>query len=91
MGAGALPGHPDFLTNPNYAGAFVFVRTRTEKRHDAHGKLVVRTRLLPREEWEVLIPDHHPGYVAWERWERIQGELRVNWRPPRGHAGGAVR
>ncbi|MGH7425044.1 MAG: recombinase zinc beta ribbon domain-containing protein [Candidatus Methylomirabilales bacterium] len=69
----------------------MFVRTRTEKRLDAQGKLVVRTRLLPREEWEVLIPDHHPGYAAWERWERIQGELRVNRRPPRGHAGGAVR
>jgi DNA invertase Pin-like site-specific DNA recombinase len=85
------PAIHDFLTNPNYAGAFVFGRTRTEKRLDAQGKLVVRTRLLPREEWEVLIPDHHPGYVTWERWERIQDELRGNWRPPRGHAGGAVR
>ncbi|MGH2687511.1 MAG: recombinase family protein [Actinomycetota bacterium] len=81
----------DFLTNPNYAGAFVFGRTRTEKRLDARGRLVVRTRLLPREEWEVLIPDHHPGYVTWDRWEQIQTELRANWRPPRGHGGGAVR
>lgn len=81
----------DFLTNPNYGGAFVFGRTRTEKRLDAQGKLVVRTRLLPREEWEVLIPDHHPGYVAWDRWERIQDELRANWRAPRGQGGGAVR
>jgi DNA invertase Pin-like site-specific DNA recombinase len=81
----------DFLTNPNYAGAFVFGRTRTEKRLDDSGKLVVRTRLLPRDEWEVLIPDHHPGYVTWERYEAIQAELRANWRPPRGQGGGAVR
>lgn len=85
------PAIHDFLTNPNYAGAFVFGRTRTEKRLDARGKLVVRTRLLPRAEWEVLIPDHHPGYVSWERWEAVQGELRANWRAPRGHGGGAVR
>jgi excisionase family DNA binding protein len=39
----------------------------------------------------VLIPDHHPGFVAWERWEQIQDELRANWRAPRGHGGGAVR
>jgi DNA invertase Pin-like site-specific DNA recombinase len=81
----------DFLTNPNYAGAFVFGRTRTEKRLDDNGKLIVRTRLLPRNEWEVLIPDHHPGYVAWERYEAIQDELRANWRAPRGQGGGAVR
>jgi DNA invertase Pin-like site-specific DNA recombinase len=81
----------DFLTNPTYAGAFVFGRTRTEKRLNPDGKLVVRTRLLPREEWEVLIPDHHVGFVSWERWEVIQDELRANWRAPRGHGGGAVR
>ena len=87
----SYPAIHDFLTNPNYAGAFVFGRARTEKRLDARGRLVVCTRLLPRAEWEVLIPDHHPGYVSWERWEAIQDELRANWRAPRGHGGGAVR
>ena len=81
----------DFLTNPTYAGAFVFGRTRTEKRLDADGRLVVRARLLPREEWSVLIPDHHAGFISWERYEAIQDELRANWRAPRGHGGGAVR
>ena len=87
----SYPAIHDFLTNPAYAGAFVFGRTRTEKRLDQSGRLVTRTRQLPREEWAVLIPDHHPGYVGWERYERIQDELRANWRPPRGHGGGAVR
>jgi DNA invertase Pin-like site-specific DNA recombinase len=35
------PAVHDFLTNPVYAGAFVFGRTRTEKRIDATGKLAV--------------------------------------------------
>ena len=87
----SYPAIHDFLTNPAYAGAFVFGRNRTEKRLDANGKLVVRTRQLPRDEWTVLILDHHRSYVSWERYVAIQDELRANWRPPRGHGGGAVR
>ena len=36
----SYPAIHDFLTNPTYAGAFVFGRTRTEKRLDANGRLV---------------------------------------------------
>lgn len=85
------PAIHDFLTNPTYAGAFVFGRTRTEKRLDAGGRLVSRTRQLPRQEWSVLIPDHHAGFLSWERFEQTQDQLRANWRPPRGQGGGAVR
>ena len=81
----------DFLTNPVYAGAFVFGRTRTEKRLDESGRVVVRTRLLPREEWEVLIPEHHEGFITWGRYEETQTQLRANWRAPRGEGGGPVR
>jgi excisionase family DNA binding protein len=89
--AATYPAIHDFLTNPAYAGAFVFGRTRTEKRLDETGRMVMRTRQVTRDEWEVLICDHHPGYVSWERYETIQAQLRANWRPPRGQAGGAVR
>ncbi|MGH2667764.1 MAG: recombinase family protein, partial [bacterium] len=85
------PAIHDFLTNPVYAGAFVFGRTKTEKRVDANGRLVMRTRQVARDEWEVCIPDHHPGFVTWECYEANQTLLRANWRPPRGHGGGAPR
>jgi DNA invertase Pin-like site-specific DNA recombinase len=85
------PAVHDFLTNPTYAGAFVFGRTRTEKRLDANGKLIVRTVALPREEWSVLIPEHHPGFINWETYEANTELLRKNWRAPRGFGGGAVR
>jgi DNA invertase Pin-like site-specific DNA recombinase len=85
------PAVHDLLTNPAYAGAFVFGRTRTDKRVDADGRVVARTRLVPLERWEVLIPDHHPGYVSWQTWQANQDRLRRNWRPPRGHGGGAPR
>jgi hypothetical protein len=79
-----------FLTNPVYAGAFAFGRTRVEKRLDEAGRLVLRTRHVPRAEWGVLIP-HHPGFVSWERYVRNQEVLRANWHPPRGEGGRAVR
>jgi DNA invertase Pin-like site-specific DNA recombinase len=86
------PAIHDFLSNPAYAGAFVFGRTRTEKRVDpVTGRVRTRVRLLPREQWEVLIPDHHAGYVSWRVFEANIVRLRANWRPPRGQGGGAVR
>jgi len=90
--AGAsYPAVHDFLTNPAYAGAYVFGRTRTEKRLDASGKVVSRDRMLPREEWEVLITGHHPGYLDWDTWQDIQSRLRANFKAPRGDGGGAAR
>lgn len=90
----ATPTYPaihDFLTNPCYAGAFVFGRTTVTKRVNADGRLLVRTRQVARDEWEVCIPSHHPGFVTWERYGEVQHELRANWRAPRGSGGGAAR
>ena len=85
------PAVHDFLTNPCYAGAFVFGRTRTEKRLDTAGRIVTRTVAVPRQEWAVLICDHHPGFIDWATFEANTALLRTNWRPPRGTGGGAVR
>jgi DNA invertase Pin-like site-specific DNA recombinase len=85
------PAVHDLLTNPTYAGAFVFGRTRTEKRLDPTGKVVQRTVLLPSEQWAVLIPDHHPGFIDWASYEANIARLRENWRAPRGSGGGAPR
>ena len=89
--AATYPAVHDFLTNPVYAGAFVFGRTRTEKRVDPSGTVVARTILLPREEWSVLIPEHHPGFIDWATFEANTARLRGNWRAPRGFGGGAPR
>ena len=81
----------DLLTNPCYAGAFVFGRTTSDKRVDGDGRLLVRTRQVDRDDWEVCIPEHHPGFVTWERYVQIQDQLRANHRPARGTGGGAAR
>jgi excisionase family DNA binding protein len=85
------PAVHDLLTNPCYAGAFVFGRNRTEKRLDAAGRVIARTVALPRGQWTVLIPDHHPGFISWQTYEANTALLRANWRAPRGHGGGAAR
>ena len=87
----SYPAVHDILTNPAYAGAFVFGRTRAEKRAGADGKVITRERLLPREEWEVLICGHHPGYLDWDVWQDNQARLRANYKAPRGDGGGAAR
>jgi excisionase family DNA binding protein len=78
------------LTNPIYAGAFVFGRTHREKRLDTDGQLQFHTRELPIEEWSVCLPDHHPGYVSWVEYLANRERLRANVRP-RGEGGGAAR
>lgn len=88
----SYPAVHDLLTNPAYAGAFVFGRTRTEKRVDPDtGQVLSRDRVVPREQWQVLIPDHHPGFITWEKYETNTAKLRGNWRGPRDQPGGAVR
>ena len=64
------------LRNPRYAGAFAFGRTRV--RHLPDGRKVVRS--VPREEWLVLLPGAHPGYVSWERFEANERRLAENAR-----------
>jgi DNA invertase Pin-like site-specific DNA recombinase len=80
----------DILTNPVFAGAYAYGRKRTERRV-TDGVVSEHQRRAPREEWHVCIPDHHPGYVSFERYLANQDRLRANWRPPRGEGGGAAR
>ncbi len=62
------------LHNPLYAGAYVYGRTRQRKGAGGH----IRSRKLPREEWEVFFPDAHPGYISWEEFEANQAVLKDN-------------
>jgi excisionase family DNA binding protein len=80
----------DFLTNPAYAGAFVFGRTSQTKTLDEQGRVCRRTVELPIEQWSVCLPEHHPGYVSWDDYLVTRERLRQNVRP-RGEGGGAAR
>jgi len=62
------------LHNPRYAGAYAFGRGRWKKETGGRKKW----ELLPRDRWQVLIPDAHPGYISWQQYEDIDQRLRQN-------------
>src|SRR5206468_3216046 len=79
------------LTNPVYAGAYAYGKTRRERYVDEHGIPRTRIRRLPRADWEVLIWDHHPGFIDRRTFERNQERIGRNTRPRAHDGGGAVR
>lgn len=80
------------LTNPAYAGAYAYGKTRRERYVDEAGRVRQRARHLPRSEWEVLITAHHQGYVDWDAYEANQARIDGNIRPRAHEArGGAIR
>ena len=42
-----------------------------------------------RADWQVLIVDHHPGYIDWATFEANQARIGANTRPRAHEAGGA--
>ena len=79
------------LSNPVYAGAYVYGKTRRERFVDQAGKVRARLRRLPQQEWQVLLFDHHPGFIDWETYEDNRARIGSNTRPRPHSAGGAVR
>jgi hypothetical protein len=43
------------------------------------------------EQWAVLIPDHHPGFIDWATFQANHARLDSNTRPMSHRLGGAVR
>ena len=64
------------LKNPGYAGSFVYGRSRTV--HPGPPLSKTRQKILPREQWRVVVKDKYPAYVTWETFEKIQAMLRDN-------------
>jgi excisionase family DNA binding protein len=73
------------LKNPFYAGVYVYGKSEKRtaiiegraRRSYGHGK--------PIGTWEVMIKDHHEGYIGWTEYERNQNQLALN---NYGRAGG---
>ncbi|MCG6919996.1 MAG: recombinase family protein [Acidobacteria bacterium] len=64
------------LRSPRYAGAFAYGRSRARRKLNGQ----IRIESLPREEWKVLIPDAHEGYISWSEYEANLARLRENAR-----------
>jgi DNA invertase Pin-like site-specific DNA recombinase len=79
------------LSNPVYAGAYTYGKTRYERYLDDHGAVRKRSRHLPIDQWSVLIQNHHPGFIDWATYQANQARLDSNTRPRPHQSGGAVR
>ena len=66
------------LTNPIYAGAYVFGRSYSRARFEGGRKVVTHGVMRRREDWEVLIRDHHDGYISWAEYDRNQKMIASN-------------
>jgi DNA invertase Pin-like site-specific DNA recombinase len=79
------------LTNPFYAGVYVYGRTQQLSYIDDGGRVRKRIKKRPRAEWPVFLRDHHVGYIDWTTFEANQKRLGQNTRPRPHQRGGAVR
>src|ERR1700687_795422 len=66
------------LRHPVYAGAYVFGRT-TQRTRIVDGRARKTTgHTKPMTGWNVLLRDHHPGYISWEQYEANQKLISEN-------------
>jgi DNA invertase Pin-like site-specific DNA recombinase len=81
------------LKNPTYAGAFVWGRKHTRTSIVGGRAHKTRGHARPPNQWEVVIPEHHEGYITWDEYMRNQQQIRSNagWNARMGQPQGAAR
>jgi len=79
------------LTNPVYAGAYVFGRTVSRTRVEGGRKVITHGVTRRSEDWTVLIRDHHDGYISWEEYDRNRKIIAGNANMKGAMVAGAVR
>ena len=80
------------LTNPCYGGAFAFGRTGTKMsvvEGRAHKSPSRRYKSI--EQWDVLILDHHSGYIGWEEYLKNRELMAQNLAQRDGEGRGAAK
>ncbi|MGO9998145.1 MAG: recombinase family protein [Acetobacteraceae bacterium] len=90
------------LKNPAYAGVYAFGRTRRRVVLKEGRKRHVKDRRSKPDQWQVLLQDHHEGYITWPEYLTNQERLEQNRnalgeavsgaaRPGKGLLAGLVR
>jgi len=83
------------LRNPMHAGVYVWGRWKTKKMLvQAPGGMprVKKFQVkLPREDWEFVLYDHHPGYITWAQFLENQERISHNRNLPGKQRRGAAR
>jgi DNA invertase Pin-like site-specific DNA recombinase len=80
------------LTNPCYGGAFAFGRTGTKMSVvEGRARKSPSRRYKSVEQWDVLIVDHHNGYIGWQEYLRNRQLMTQNLAQREGEGRGAVK
>ena len=66
------------LANPSYAGTYVFGRYQSCKKIGPTGEICTQSRQMPQDQWRVVIPDHHSGYITWDQFLANRSRLAAN-------------
>jgi DNA invertase Pin-like site-specific DNA recombinase len=66
------------LANPSYAGTYVFGRYQSCKKIGPTGEICTQLRKMPQDQWRVVIPNHHPGYITWDQFLANRSRLAAN-------------
>lgn len=66
------------LKNPSYTGTYVYGRYKYQKYLSENGSIQQRMQAVPRDSWQVLIKDHHEGYITWEEYLKNQNIVESN-------------
>lgn len=66
------------LKNPTYAGTFVYGRKHTRTTLVEGSPRKTKGHDRPQEQWEVVIPNHHAGYIGWEEYMHNQKQIESN-------------
>jgi DNA invertase Pin-like site-specific DNA recombinase len=77
------------LHHPVYAGAYVYGRREANPKKLVPGQRGRGRRWAKPDDWDVLIRDRLPPYIAWDQWEKNQRKLWENSAKYR--TGGAAR
>jgi DNA invertase Pin-like site-specific DNA recombinase len=75
------PNRPTLLNilhHPIYAGAYLYGHRAIDPRKKIPGRRYTGKQCLPPEQCAVLIHDHEPAYITWERFEANQQRLAAN-------------
>ncbi|EKU96253.1 site-specific recombinase, DNA invertase Pin [Leptolyngbya sp. PCC 7375] len=68
----------NLLRHPTYAGAYAYGRRQVDPRKKKAGRPHTGRVVKPCEEWLVLIKDHHPAYISWEKYQQNIAQLKSN-------------
>ena len=80
------------LHNPCYAGAFAFGRTASRTTLvEGRARRSASRHSRPLEAWEVLIVDHHPGYIVWSEYLEHRQQMAENIAQAGGESSGAIK